>query len=231
LEEIRMEKNILVVDDEKNIRTTLQQVLAASGYKVETGVNGEDGLSRLAESHFDIVLLDMKLPGIDGIEVLRQMRHKAVDTPVVMITAYGTVESAVEAMKLGAVDYIRKPFSPEQIRDIVKRVLARPNLKEAELETYEDMLEFAKLRINERNLGKAADYLRKAIGVDSSRAEAFNLHGVTLELQGDRLEAQKRYRAAIALDPTYEPARKNLERTTKPDYSLRDIDKGVEKEE
>jgi tetratricopeptide (TPR) repeat protein len=132
-------------------------------------------------------------------------------------------------MKLGAVDYLRKPFSPEQIREIVEKVLSRPRLKEDELRTYDQMLEFAKMWINRQDVEKAGDYLRKAIGVDSSRAEAFNLLGIALELEGKRLDAQKHYRAAIALDPTYEPARRNLDRTTKPDYSLKGVDDGAEK--
>jgi DNA-binding NtrC family response regulator len=94
-------KNILVVDDEKNIRTTLQQMLEASGYTVATAVNGEDSLSRLEETDFDMTLLDMKLPGIDGIEVIRQMRRRGIQVPVVMITAYGTIENAVEAIVVG----------------------------------------------------------------------------------------------------------------------------------
>jgi DNA-binding NtrC family response regulator len=220
-------KSILVVDDEKNIRTTLQQVLEASGYAVTTAVNGEDCLAKLSETGFDMVLLDMKLPGIDGIEVLREVRRKGYDVPVAMITAYGTIESAVEAMKLGAVDYLRKPFSPEQIRELVGKILARPNLKEEEMQTYEQVLEYAKFLINKRELTKAGEYLQKAVGIDSSRAEGFNLLGVIFELRGDRLEAQKRYRAAIGLDPIYEPACVNLERTTKSDYSLEGIDKGA----
>jgi DNA-binding response OmpR family regulator len=217
-------KTILVVDDEKNIRITLRQALEASGFDVVAAVNGEDALSKVAGAHFDLILLDMKLPGIDGIEVLRRLRSEDLHMPVVMITAYGTVESAVEAMKLGAVDYLRKPFSPEQIREIAEKVLARKAMKKEDLTTYDDFVEYAKRYINERNLSQAGEYLQEALAADSSRPEAFNLLGIILELQGDRVEAQKRYRAALALDAAYEPAQKNLDRSVKLTYSRKGLD-------
>ncbi|RJP71397.1 MAG: response regulator [Candidatus Abyssobacteria bacterium SURF_17] len=219
-------QRILVVDDEKNIRATLQQTLEAAGYGIATAVNGEDCLSLVAESRFHLILLDLKLPGMGGIQVLEKLREKGDRTPVIIITAYGTIESAVDAMKLGAIDYLRKPFSPEQIRDIVKKVLARRDLKAAELRNYADLVEYAKRCINEQDLNGARDYLQKALAADSSRAEAFNLLGVVFELSGNRVEAQKRYRAAIALDATYDPAHKNLKRTAELHYTLDGIDIG-----
>jgi DNA-binding response OmpR family regulator len=223
-------QNILVVDDEKNIRTTLRQALEAEGYQVSTAVSGEDALTKLAESEFNLIFLDIKLPGVSGIEVLRKMRDEGKHAPVVVITAYGTIESAVEAMKMGAIDYLRKPFSPDQIREIAETVLSRPDLKEHELETYDQFIEYSKMWINQQKFDKAADFLQKAVGADSSRPEAFNLLGVLFELKGDVLEAQKRYRAAIALDPTYEPAHSNLSRVTQLDYTRRGIDLGSEKQ-
>ncbi|RJP26179.1 MAG: response regulator [Candidatus Abyssobacteria bacterium SURF_5] len=224
-----MKKNpILVVDDEKNIRTTLRQALESAGYRVETAVSGEDALAKLAESSFDLLFLDIKLPGIDGLEVLRRLRAEGKRLPVIIITAYGTIESAVDAMKMGAVDYLRKPFAPDQIRDMASTVLSRPELKEHELETYDQLLEYSKMWINELDVGKAAEFLQKAIGADSSRPEAFNLLGIILELKGNLLEAQKRYRAAIALDPTFEPAHHNLSRVTELDYTRKGIDFGPE---
>jgi DNA-binding NtrC family response regulator len=217
---------ILVIDDEKNIRTTLQQVLESGGYEVATAVNGEDGLLKLTKSEFDMVLLDMKLPGMDGLEVLRKMRENNYETPVAIITAYGTIENAVEAMKLGAADYLRKPFSGPEIKALVKTILERQHLSEDQLGTYSELMEKAKMWINRRDFKQAENILRKALAIDPSRAEAFNLLGICLELRGERLEAQKRYRAAVGLDPSYEPARANLSRTTRFDYSTDDIDKG-----
>ena len=156
---------VLVIDDEKNIRTTLQQVLESAGYEVATAVNGEDGLSKLSKSRFDMVLLDMKLPGMDGIDVLRRMRETNYETPVAIITAYGTIENAVEAMKLGAVDYLRKPFSGSEIKELVERILARRELGEGDLGTYAELMEQAKLWINRRDFERA--------GAQSSRTGEF----------------------------------------------------------
>ena len=207
-----LKENILVIDDEKNIRTTLTKCLRAEGYEVTAAINGEDGLEKLSEEDFDLILLDMKLPGMDGIEVLRRIRESHPFTPAIMITAYGTVESAVEAMKLGAVDYLNKPFPPEEIRKVVSQVLSRGMLKEADTTQFTPCIEMAKLSILRREYDKAFRYLEKALEIDSSRPEPFNMMGILLEIKGDVLEAQKRYRAALALDPTYKPAQQNLHR-------------------
>lgn len=116
---------ILVVDDDKNIRLLLSQCLEGAGYQVVPAVDGEHALRKMAEDRFDLVMLDMKLPGMDGIQVLRKLRSLNPGQTVVMITAHGTVETAVEAMKLGAADYLQKPFTPEEIRAIVQHNLQR----------------------------------------------------------------------------------------------------------
>ena len=205
-------ENILVIDDEQNIRTALTRCLRAEGYEVTVAVNGEDGLEKLNKEDFHLILLDMKLPGMDGIEVLRRIREYHSFTPVIMITAYGTVESAVEAMKLGAVDYLNKPFPPEEIRKVVSQVLSRGMLKESDTTQFTPCIEMAKSYILHREYDTAFRYLEKALEIDSSRPEPFNMMGVLLEIKGNIPEAQKRYRAALALDPTYKPAQQNLHR-------------------
>ncbi len=114
-------KRVLIVDDEKNIRFTLPLALESLGLETDTARDGEEALAKLGEREFALILLDLKMPGIDGIEVLRRVRKIRPDIPVIMITAYGTIESSVEAMKIGAADFISKPFSPEKIRDLVSR--------------------------------------------------------------------------------------------------------------
>ena len=117
---------ILIVDDEKNIRLTVSQAIAAADRQVETAVNGEEALAKLQEKDFALVLLDLKMPGMDGMDVLRWIRAQRPQTRVVIITAHGSIDSAVEAMKHGAADYIQKPFSPREIRALVSRVLGPP---------------------------------------------------------------------------------------------------------
>jgi len=207
-------KPVLIVDDEKNIRLTLSQSLEPLGLELDTAVNGEEALAKLKEKNFGLILLDLRMPGMDGMEVLRQVSRLRPDIRIIIITAHGTVDSAVEAMKLGAVDFIQKPFSPTEIRDLVSRVIDREKLDEQKADDYHSSIELAKRCIGDRNFDAATEYVRKAISLDPSYPEAFNLLGALLEIRGSNLEALKHYRAAISLDPTYEPARRNLHRAT-----------------
>lgn len=204
--------SILVVDDEKNIRLSLSQALAPLGLPVETAVNGEEALSRLEDQDLGLIILDIRLPGLDGLEALRQISERRPDIRVIMVTAYGTIERAVEAMKLGAVDFIQKPFSPEQIRGLVKQVIARGQLSEDRAEDYEARLELAKKAIGERNFKGALAHAQKAVSLDPYRAEAYNLIGGLHELLHQREEALKNYRMAYEADPSYAPSRENLDR-------------------
>jgi len=119
---------ILIIDDEEIIRTSCERILKPEGYAVRTAKSGTEGLQALDFSSFDLVLTDLKLPDIDGIEVLVRIREKWPDTRVIIMTGYGTVQSAVRAMKAGVFDYIEKPFSPEDLLALVKRALERKGL-------------------------------------------------------------------------------------------------------
>ena len=207
-------KPILIVDDEKNIRMTLSQSLESLGVETDMAGNGEEALTKLKEKDFGLILLDIRMPGMDGMEVLRQVREVRPDIRIIMITAYGTIESAVEAMKLGAVDFLQKPFDPEEIRELVSRVLNREKLEEQKGGDYSSTLELVKRCIGDRHFDAAVEHVRRAIYIDPSRPEAFNLLGALMEIHGDRIEAQKNYRAALSLDASYEPAIKNLQRST-----------------
>jgi len=210
-------KPVLVVDDEKNIRLTLSQALESADFEVQTAVNGEEALDKLKKQDFGLVLLDLRMPGMDGMEVLAHLRELRPDIKVIIITAYGTIESAVEAMKLGAVDFIQKPFVPKDIRELARKVLDRDALTAEKANDYESRIELAKKCVGERQFDAAAEHVRQAIALDASKPEAFNLLGVLLEMGGERLEALKNYRAALALDPAYKPAQANLERAAGPE--------------
>ena len=218
-----MKKRILIVDDEKNIRTTLKMCLSGEEYETETAADGEEGLKKAEENKYDLIFLDIKMPGINGMEVLEELRKKGNKTSIVIMTAYGTIENAVRAMKLHAVDFIPKPFTPEEIRETTKKVFERENLEENKLRTFEDYIEFAKLSIISNNFEKAEEILKQAVGKDPSSPVTHNLLGVISEYKGDVQQAQKYYRAALALDPTYEPAESNIRRTVEFDYSTAGI--------
>ncbi|RME84534.1 MAG: response regulator [Caldilineae bacterium] len=204
--------HILVVDDEKNIRLTVRYALERPEYHIDTAVNGEEALQKLTERPYQIMLLDLRMPGMDGMEVLRHVARQYPQTRVVIITAHGTVENAVEAMKLGAVDFIQKPFTPQELRDQVATILAREEAAAAEPQDYEGHLQRARRLIATRDLEEATAQTRAAVALDPSRPEAFNLLGVLCELSHDLDQARKHYRVALDLDPTYEPARANLNR-------------------
>lgn len=223
-------KAILVVDDEKNIRLTLSRSLEALGIPVHTAVNGEEALQKLREGQFGLVFLDLKMPGMDGMEVLRRIKSDWPTVRVIIITAHGTIESAVEAMKLGAVDFVQKPFSPREIRDLATMVLKREALDEATAADYRAWIELSKRHITDRNFAGAREHVRKAIAADPSQPEAYNLLGALLEIKGDWVAAQKFYRAALDIDPTFKPASANLERTTSW-HKVGKVDMGPDKDE
>lgn len=206
-------KPVLIVDDEKNIRLTVSIALESLGLASDSAMNGEEALQLIREKDYRLALLDLKMPGMDGMEVLRRLRDIRPDIRVIIITAHGTIESAVEAMKLGAVDFIQKPFAPKEIRDLVTSVLDRELLDERQAADYASHFELAKRCIAEHQFEAAAEHARQAVTYDNGRPEAFNLLGVLREMDHDIVEAQKYYRAALALDSTYQPAKKNLERT------------------
>jgi DNA-binding response OmpR family regulator len=208
------DKSVLIVDDEKNIRLTLSQALEVLEVETDTAANGEEALAKLKEREFGLILLDLKMPGMDGMEVLRRVSEIRPDIRIIIITAYGTVESAVEAMRLGAIDFIQKPFSAEEIRDLVSLVMDREKLDQQKVMDYTSSIELAKRSIGDRHFDAAVEHVRHAIFIDPGRPEAFNLLGALMEIKGDRIEAQKNYRTALSLDPSYEPAIKNLQRST-----------------
>jgi DNA-binding NtrC family response regulator len=207
-------KPILVVDDEKNIRLTMSQSLEPMDMPVQTAASGEEALEKLRNGLFGLVFLDLKMPGMDGMEVLRRIKKDWPKIRVIIITAHGTIESAVEAMKLGAVDFIQKPFSPGDIRELTKSVLERETLDKERTVDYRTLIELAKRHITDRSFADARETARKAIAADPGQPEAYNLLGALLEIDGNMFEAQKFYLAAMDIDPTYKPARANLKRTT-----------------
>jgi FixJ family two-component response regulator len=115
---------ILVLDDEQIVLDSVTRVLAEEGYEVKTCRRGEDALGLLKEGGFDILITDLKMPGMDGLQAMEAMLEIDPDLSVIMFTAYATVDSAVQAMKMGAVDYIRKPFTPNQLAELVAKVMS-----------------------------------------------------------------------------------------------------------
>ena len=120
--------NILIIDDEKAIRKTLSEILSYEGYKIEEAADGEDGLKKLREKEFDVVLCDIKMPKVDGIEFLEKSKEINADIPIIMISGHGTIETAVEAVKKGAYDYISKPPDLNRLLITIRNAMDRNQL-------------------------------------------------------------------------------------------------------
>jgi DNA-binding NtrC family response regulator len=114
---------IFIIDDEESIRDSCSQVLVKEGYSVDTSSDGREAVNILNNSEFDVILLDLKLPGVPGIEILKKIKNSNPEVPVIIITGFASIESAVNTIKQGAFDYLAKPFSPEELRTIVKKAL------------------------------------------------------------------------------------------------------------
>ncbi len=125
---MKRQANILVMDDEESMRDSCLQTLSRDGNHVKVAENGSEGLIMLARESFDLIILDLKMPGLSGMEALKKIKEGDPETMVIVITGYATIESAVEAMKTGAFDFIPKPFTPDSLRTIVGRALDRKEL-------------------------------------------------------------------------------------------------------
>src|SRR4051812_46454550 len=120
---------ILVVDDDAHIRQALVDRFVARKFDVSSAGSGKDALSKISREHPDVVLLDLQLPEGDGFWVLKQLKDEGIEATVVVITAHGTVDRAVQAMKEGAYDFIQKPFEPALVEETVRRALERTSLR------------------------------------------------------------------------------------------------------
>lgn len=163
---------ILVVDDDESLRRLCTRVLAARGYEVHTAADGEEAVRKVGSHAYRVVLLDLKMPGMDGIECLRRMKSEGCRADVVMITGYGNVPTAVEAMKMGARDFIEKPFKPQDLHAMLEDILQRQS----------------------RNATLSADpvvsFIQQHATEISSRKDVANRLGVSLERVSTRVQEE-----------------------------------------
>jgi two-component system NtrC family response regulator len=138
----RRDAKILVVEDERAFRELLETELSRTGYKVETAGNGEEGLEKYRQEVFNVVLLDMRMPGMDGVEVLKQMRSESMIPEIIVFTGHGTIETAVECIKHGAYDYLTKPVKLDELEMVIDKACEKNRLR---LENINLKLEINKL--------------------------------------------------------------------------------------
>jgi len=114
---------ILLVDDEANLRTVFSDVLKRAGYRVNTVEDGHEAVKEVEENTYNLALVDLRMPRMDGIEVLENIKKRKPELPVIIYTGYGSVTTAVEAMRKGASDYLNKPFSPQELKLSIRKAL------------------------------------------------------------------------------------------------------------
>jgi DNA-binding NtrC family response regulator len=200
-------QRILIVDDEPNVRLMLLTALESVGYEVVEAADGEAALERLRDSNagpaFDLILLDLLMPKMDGMELLRRLRAQDCLVPVVILTAHGSIPEAVEAMKLGAIDFLAKPLTPDALRCVVAEVIDRdsgpPSVplvprKESKPRPLDHSKQIAfdlaraKRAINRGQFSEAEELLRDLVALDPSSAEGHALLDrlLTLKKQEER---------------------------------------------
>lgn len=178
--------SVLVVDDDPDINRLLQVRLKSRGYKIRSASNGEEALAVLAEGGPDLMFLDVSMPGIGGIEVLQGVRAKGYDMAVIMMTAFGSEEVAIEALRCGADDYLRKPFEPTEFKAVLERTVTRLELtrQNAALRLQLDQ----KRKQLEAELARAAQVQMALLPRTSPPLDGFELAGTCLparEVGGD----------------------------------------------
>ncbi len=123
-------QNLLIVDDEQHVRESLSRWFEEDGYRVSTAASGKEALARLGRERFDVVISDIKMPGMDGLELLQRIREVDSDVAVILVTAYASVATAVRALKEGAYDYLVKPFDPEELTRVVEKACEKIRLQQ-----------------------------------------------------------------------------------------------------
>lgn len=213
-----MSKRILVVDDEPNVRLNYRVTLETEGLAVREADCAARALQQFANEHFDLAILDMRMPEMDGLDLLAEMRQRGLKTPTVIITAYGDIPHAVRAMQLGAIDFLQKPLTPEALRSLVEEILAR-HLEVAKesvpvpvADDFASQLSEAKRLLNLQVFEKAWTHLARALELNSKSPDVLNLAGLFFEMQQDYDRARDLYGKAIKYGPYYEPAQQNMRR-------------------
>jgi two-component system, OmpR family, response regulator len=189
-------QKILIIDDTKNIRLMLTKCLELEGYNVTTARGGKEAIEILKNKKFDLVFLDIKLPEIRGTEVLRRMRDMAVNTPVIIITAYGTVKNAIDCTNMGAIAYLQKPFTADKIKSVLQELNFKfssennlPNIDKYILQ-IEDLMKQSLFQ-------DALIQLKKVVSIDPANPKIHLLFSKVYKAIGNEEYAEKFYQSYL----------------------------------
>lgn len=166
-----MNSKILVIDDDTSLRRVLEYNLQEEGYEVQTASSGEEGLYWFGQSRPDLVITDMKMPGMDGLMLLKSIKERSPDTLVIIITAFGTVDVAVDAMKAGAHDYITKPFKRDELKLTVKKALQFGGMADENKRLKNELADKTDFRTiigSSKEMEKVFDIIRKVADTEAS---------------------------------------------------------------
>ena len=196
--------HLLLVDDHENILFTFRLALEMDGYDVDTAATVAEARAKIERNFYDLLILDLRLGTESGVELLASLRAENIQTPVLMMTAHGTTQAAVAAMKLGAVDFLAKPLEPTQFRATVaetlrRRLPSRGSAAEPDRETCKEQILEAKHAINCRDFRTARLHLARALELNSFSADAHYLFGSILELTENPEKARRYYQRALQL--------------------------------
>ena len=164
------EKRLLIIDDEENMRHMLSKVLSKAGYSIETASNGHEGLKMTASNAYDFILCDIKMPNMSGMDFLKAARDKIRSTTVIMMSAYGTIDTAIAAMKLGAYDYISKPFKTDEVYLTLKKAEERENLRQENRQLKEHIKKIEN-NYNFGNLVAKSEAMKKMFRIAAKAAQ------------------------------------------------------------
>lgn len=178
----------LVVDDTKNIRVLLTTCLELLGYEVTTAADGFETLNILQKNKFDLIFLDIKLHEISGTEVLRRIRSTGIVTPVVIMTAFGTVKNAIECTKLGAVAYLQKPFTADKVKIMIEELNKNPLTEKDNLELN---ISKCKNLIAQEEIDEAFNLLKTQLSIDPTYSEIYSLLAEIYNKKGDKINQQR----------------------------------------
>lgn len=192
-----MNENALIhlIDDEPIIHEVLGQLLESEGFKVEISASGEEALKKFEDQKFDLILLDLLMPGLDGLEVLKQIKKIDPEALVIIITAYASVESALTAIKMGAYDYIQKPFKNDELLMTIRRALEHRRLQEENIRlrhelkkkfSFENIIGKSQAMMNVFDLIKAAAPTRSTILIQGESGTGKELVARAIHLNSDR---------------------------------------------
>ena len=203
-----MSRRILVVDDEPNIRLSFRYGLLSDEWEVEEASSGADAIAKAQAMSYDLMLLDLRMPGIDGIQVLQRLNERNIRIPAILVSAHATTDTVIQAIERGTLDFLTKPVTPDQLRSAIREVLERFDFVRAREAGQADSrplsdgekLKLAKYDIFQRRYQDAEKLLR-TLGAGDEAEEAFLLLGILSEIRGDFQGAEAHYSQVVQSGP------------------------------